>query len=83
VLIPASNTQHLMLRQDVVEAVREGKFHIFPVETVDQGIALLTGWSAGEPGEDGGYPEGSLNQRVVERLEQLAADAKAFSTPQS
>ncbi len=81
VLIPASNTQHLMLRQDVVKAVREGKFHIFPVETVDQGIALLTGWSAGEPGEDGGYPEGSLNQRVVERLEQLAADAKAFSTP--
>ena len=80
VLIPASNAQHLMLRQDVVDAVREGNFHIFPVETVDQGIELLTGWTAGEPGEDGGYPEGSLSQRVLERLERMAADAKAFST---
>ncbi|MGB5293359.1 MAG: ATP-binding protein, partial [Thermoanaerobaculia bacterium] len=66
VLIPASNTQHLMLRQDVVEAVAAGKFHVYPVETVDQGIELLTGLKAGELGEDDSYPEGSLNRRVAD-----------------
>jgi predicted ATP-dependent protease len=81
VLIPASNTQHLMLRQDVVEAVAAGKFHVYPVETVDQGIELLTGLKAGELGEDDSYPEGSLNRRVADRLEQFSSDARAFSTP--
>ena len=81
VLIPASNTQHLMLRQDVVEAVAAGKFHVFPVETVDQGIELLTDLKAGELGEDDSYPEGSLNRRVADRLERFSSDARAFSTP--
>jgi lon-related putative ATP-dependent protease len=81
VLIPASNVQHLMLRQDVVTAVKEGKFHVFAVETVDQGIELLTGLSAGTLGDDDAYPEGSLNRRVAERLEELAAQARAFSAP--
>ena len=81
VLIPASNAQHLMLRQDVVEAVEGGKFHIFPVETVDQGIELLTGLKAGALSKSGSYPEGSLNRRVADRLEQFASDARAFMTP--
>jgi predicted ATP-dependent protease len=81
VLIPASNVQHLMLRQDVVTAVKEGDFHVFAVETVDQGIELLTGLSAGTPGHDGTYPEGSLNRRVAERLERFAAQARAHSAP--
>jgi len=81
VLIPASNTQHLMLRQDVVEAVAAGKFHVFPVETVDQGIELLTGLKAGELGDDDSYPEDSLNRRVADRLERFSSDARAFSTP--
>jgi lon-related putative ATP-dependent protease len=72
VLIPASNVKHLMLRQDVREAVSAGKFAIFPVETVDQGIELLTGIPAGEQNQDGLYPEGTINGRVQNRLEMLA-----------
>jgi predicted ATP-dependent protease len=72
VLIPASNVQHLMLRQDVVEAVKAGQFHIYPVETVDRGIEILTGLPAGEPDEAGVYPEDSINYRVKERLTELA-----------
>lgn len=81
VLIPASNIQHLMLRQDVVEAVDAKQFHVFPIESVDQGIELLTGIEAGTSSEDGSYPEGSLNRMVAERLEQFASDVRAFSTP--
>ena len=80
VLIPASNVQHLMLRQDVVEAVEAGQFHVYPVETVDQGIEILTGVPAGEPDEEGAYPEGSVNQRVKERLGKLAEKRQAFGT---
>ncbi|OUC05391.1 ATP-dependent protease, partial [Litorilinea aerophila] len=78
VLIPASNVQHLMLRQDVVDAVAAGKFHIYPVEHVDQGIEILTGVPAGERDEEGNYPEGSINQRVETRLAQLAEKRKEF-----
>ena len=81
VLIPASNIQHLMLRQDVVEAVDAKQFHVFPIESVDQGIELLTGIEAGTSSEDGSYPEGSLNRMVAERLEQFASDVRAFSAP--
>ncbi len=76
VLIPASNVQHLMLRQDVVEAVEAGQFHVYAVETVDQGIEILTGLPAGEPDEDGDYPEGSVNFQVKERLAELAETAR-------
>jgi lon-related putative ATP-dependent protease len=72
VLIPSSNVQHLMLRQDVVEAVESGQFHIYPVETIDQGIELLTGLPAGKANEDGEFPEGSVNYRVKKRLADLA-----------
>jgi len=72
VLIPASNVQHLMLRQDVVEAVKAGQFHFYPVETVDRGIEILAGLPAGEPDEAGVYPEDSINYRVKERLTELA-----------
>jgi lon-related putative ATP-dependent protease len=80
VLIPASNVQHLMLRQDVVEAVKAGQFHVYPVETVDQGIEILTGLPAGEPDEEGEYPEGSVNYRVKQRLAELAEKRQAFGT---
>ncbi len=78
VLIPASNARHLMLREDVVEAVRQGKFHIYPVRTIDEGIALLTGVPAGEPGPDGVYPEGTVNFLVQKRLRELAEQVRAF-----
>ncbi len=72
VLIPAANIKHLMLRQDVIGAVAAGQFSIYPVETIDQGIELLTGVPAGEPGEDGQYPPDSINGRVHKRLKELA-----------
>lgn len=79
VLIPASNVQHLMLRDDVVEAVEKGQFHVYPVETVDQGVELLTGVPAGERDEEGNFPEGSINERVEHRLIELAEKQRAFT----
>lgn len=81
VLIPASNVKHLMLRQDVVDAVAAGQFHIYPVETIDQGIEILTGMPAGERDARGAFPPGSLNQRVEERLSALAEKRQAFGLP--
>jgi lon-related putative ATP-dependent protease len=71
VVIPASNVKHLMLRPDVVRVVEEGRFHVYAVRHVDEGIALLTGLPAGERGADGKYPEGSVNARVETRLDAL------------
>jgi lon-related putative ATP-dependent protease len=79
VLIPASNVKHLMLRQDVVEAAAAGKFHIYPIETVDEGIEILTGIPAGERDETGNFPEGSINQRVEARLIALAEKRMALA----
>ncbi len=77
VLIPAANVKHLMLRRDVVEAVEAGQFHIYAVETIDQGIEILTGLPAGQRGEDGQFPEGTVNHRVEARLVELARKAQA------
>jgi lon-related putative ATP-dependent protease len=71
VIIPASNVKHLMLRHDVVQAAAEGRFHIYPIETVDDAIELLTGVEAGVVDAQGAYPEGSINRRVQARLDQL------------
>ncbi|NOZ29506.1 MAG: AAA family ATPase [Chloroflexi bacterium] len=79
VLIPVSNVKHLMLRSDVVEAVAAGQFHIYPIETVDQGIELLTGIPAGERDEEGNYPEGTINYLVEKRLAELAEKQAAFA----
>jgi len=72
VLIPVSNVQHLMVREDIVEAVAQDKFHIYAVSTIEEGIELLTGMPAGVPDEEGNYPEGSLYARVQQKLEQYA-----------
>ncbi len=79
VLIPAANVPHLMLRQDVVEACAKGRFHIYPVETIDQGIELLTGRPAGQRQSSGKFPAKSVNRLVEERLIKLAEDIRAFS----
>jgi len=71
VLIPAQNLDNLMLSEEVVDAVRAGQFHIYPVSTVEEGIEILTGVPAGQPQEDGTYPEGTVFARVVERLERI------------
>jgi lon-related putative ATP-dependent protease len=77
VLIPASNVKHLMLRRDVIDAVAAGTFHVYPVTTVDEGIALLTGVAAGERGADGRFPPGTVNFRVEQRLSGFADRAVA------
>jgi len=79
VMIPGSNVRNLMLKDEVVEAVSEGKFHIWSVETIDQGIEILTGIPAGERQPDGGYPEGTINRRVDSRLREMLECMKKFS----
>ena len=61
-----------MLKDEIVESVSEGKFHIWPVKTIDEGIEVLTGVPAGEKSVDGSYPEGSVNALVDERLSNFA-----------
>ncbi len=85
VMIPSANVRHLMLRADVVEACAEGRFHVWPVASIDQGIAHLTGRPAGVRGADGTYPDGSINQAVEARLRTFSelrkrADSKADIT---
>jgi lon-related putative ATP-dependent protease len=79
VMIPESNVQDLMLRKDVVEAVKKGKFTIYSVKTIDEGIEILTGKEAGEMKDDGTYPEGTINALVNEKLRALAEGLKEFS----
>ena len=79
VLIPATNTDNLMLRPDVVEAVRTGDFHVYPVETVDQGIELLTGVEAGTRDEQGAFPDDTINGRVEARLHEFADRRRQFA----
>ncbi|MCW5751869.1 MAG: AAA family ATPase [Alphaproteobacteria bacterium] len=79
VLIPEPNARNLMLREDVVQAVRDGRFAIFPVATIDQGLELLTGLEAGEVDASGEWSSGSLNHRVAERVAELARAAATFA----
>jgi lon-related putative ATP-dependent protease len=77
VLIPAQNVIHLMLRADVRQAVADGTFHIYPVNTVDEGLEILTGVPAGEMDDEGYYPEDSVHGRVQDRLEEIAENLRA------
>lgn len=76
VLIPGSNVDDLMLRKDVVEAIANGKFHVYPVRTVEEGIELLTGVPAGVPDKDGKFPPQSTYGRVDARLREMAKAVK-------
>jgi lon-related putative ATP-dependent protease len=80
VIVPRSNLANLMLRPEVVEAVRAGAFHVWAVQTVDEGIELLTGRPAGSPRADGTYPEGSVNAFVAARLGDYADRARTFAS---
>ncbi|MEN6317629.1 MAG: AAA family ATPase [Syntrophaceae bacterium] len=77
VIIPALNMPDLMLRKDVVKSVAEKKFHIYPVYTIDEGIAILTGIEAGQLNESGDYPSDTINYRVNEKLIALAKNIKS------
>jgi ATP-dependent Lon protease len=78
VMIPHLNIDDLMLRKDVVEAVKGRKFHIYPVKTIDQGIEILTGMEAGEILEEGRFREGTVNDRVDKKLRELGKKIKEF-----
>lgn len=79
VIIPAANVEHLMLRQDVIDAVEGGRFHIYAVKTIDEAIEILTGIQAGAPDEEGTYPAESMNGKVYARLSELAEKQQQFS----
>lgn len=87
VMIPKSNERHLMLHEDVLQAVKAGQFHIWSIETIEQGIEILTGLKAGVRGKNGKFPKGSIFQRADERLrtmaEKLQEQAKKTKTKKS
>ena len=72
VMIPKSNVGHLMLKDEVVDAVKKGKFHIWPVETIDEGIEILTGKKAGKRDAKGKYPKGTINYLVSKKLQEYS-----------
>ncbi|MFA5353462.1 MAG: Lon protease family protein, partial [Thermodesulfovibrionales bacterium] len=73
VIIPRRNVKHLMLHKDVVDAVTEGKFSIYPIDRMEEGLEILTGMPAGEMADDGQFPEGTVNFLVMKRLTEIAA----------
>ncbi|HKK00697.1 MAG TPA: ATP-binding protein [Desulfuromonadales bacterium] len=79
VIIPIQNVKNLMLKDEVIEAVRQRQFHIWAVATVDEGIEILTGLPAGARQADGGWPPGSLNDKVDRRLLAMADSFHRFS----
>lgn len=79
VLIPQANVKHLMLRQDVLDAVAAKQFFIYPIGTIDEGIEVLTGIAAGKPNAKGEYPEGTVNRMVADRLAEFAKKSKALA----
>jgi predicted ATP-dependent protease len=83
VIIPQSNVKHLMLREDVREAVRQKRFAVYAVKTIDQMMQLLTGKVAGTEDERGRYPEGSINYLVQQRINQLNRLYRSFSSDAS
>jgi len=78
VMIPRRNVRHLMLRKDVVEQVRKGRFHIWAVSTIEEGLRVLTAIEPGSAGSDGTYPDGTIYHGVNERLARLAEDVRRF-----
>jgi predicted ATP-dependent protease len=78
VLIPRDNVKHLMLREDVVDAVAAGRFNVFPIASIDDAIALLTGVVAGERDGTGAFPRDSVNGRVEQRLRALALARREY-----
>ncbi len=81
VMIPRNNLKNLMLRPEVVDAVRQGKFHIYAVDTIDEGIEVLAGIEAGKIKKDGTYPKASINYKVGEQLKEMATKLKSFYGP--
>jgi lon-related putative ATP-dependent protease len=80
VMIPESNVQNLMLKEEIVDAVKIGRFHIYAVKTIDEGMEMLTGVKAGGRREDGTFEDGTVNYKVDKHLKEMAEKLKEFPT---
>ena len=80
-MIPASNVQNLMLKEELLEAAKAGNFSIYPARTIDEGIEFLTGVEAGERQSDGSFKEGTVNYLVNKRLQEMAEKIREFQVP--
>ncbi len=78
VIIPYQNVRNLVLNDEIIEAVKNNEFHIYPVKYIDEGIEILTGISAGKKNSKGEYPKGSINYMVYEKLRKYAFKATNF-----
>ena len=78
VIIPEQNISDLMLDDEVIEAVKKKKFHIYPIDSVDEGISILTGVKAGKMQKNGAYQKGTINYLVQERLIEMARQWKQY-----
>ena len=81
VLIPSANVNSLMLREDVAEAAANGKFHIYPISNINEGIEILTGQLAGKRGRGGDFEAGSINAQVEDKLRYFALTRRDFIKP--
>ena len=72
VIIPIQNVRNLHLNDDVIEAVKNGKFHIYAIQTIDEGIEILTGVPAGKKDKTGNFPAGTINYLANKKLEEYA-----------
>jgi len=82
-MIPASNVQNLMLKEEIVEAAKAGKFTIYPVTTIDEGIEVLTGMNAGKRQPDGTFEKGTVNYLVDKRLHEMAEIYRKYQAQES
>jgi len=71
VVIPEANIKDLMLKKEVIEAVEKGRFHVYAITEIEEGLEILTGKKAGRKKKDGSYPQNSLNARIEKRLRQM------------
>ncbi|UCH94794.1 MAG: ATP-dependent protease, partial [Candidatus Aminicenantes bacterium] len=81
VMVPHQNVVDLMLKEEVIQAVKKGKFHIYPVKTIDEGIEILTGVTAGARKKDGTYPEDTVNHLVDQKLQEYAEKWRQYKLP--
>ncbi len=82
VMIPKANTRHLMLAPRVVAAVEAGRFAVYPIDRIEEGLALLTGMTVGHRDAQGRFPDGTLYARVDARLRQFAEAQRRFAKPE-
>ena len=78
--MPRNNLNHLVLKDEAIQAVEANRYHIYGASIIDEGLSVLTGIPAGEPQKDGTYPEDTINYRGDQRLREMAQQAKEFGT---